>query len=102
NQDSVLHGGTTEKDLIVLNSMYNSFHFEFSSPNFGIYEHVSYSFWLEGYDKTWSPWSSNTEKDYTNLPSGIYNFKIKVKNNLNQESEISSFQIGRASCRERV
>jgi ligand-binding sensor domain-containing protein/DNA-binding CsgD family transcriptional regulator len=91
SQDSLFQGGNTEKDLIVLNSMYNSFHFEFSSPNFGIYEHVSYSFWLEGYDKTWSLWSSNTEKDYTNLPSGIYNFKIKVKNNLNQESEISSF-----------
>src|SRR5690606_18910403 len=45
----------------------------------------------EGYDKIWSPWSSNTEKDYTNLPSGMYTFKVKVKNNLNQESTISSF-----------
>lgn len=88
-QDSLLHGG--DIDPIILKSGFNSFHFEFASPNFGIHEYVSYSFWLEGYDKTWSPWNANTEKDYTNLPNGNYTFKVKVKNNLNQESEISEF-----------
>src|SRR5690606_9511355 len=28
NQDSLIHGGNTEKEIILLNSMYNSFHFE--------------------------------------------------------------------------
>ena len=90
-QDSLLHGGEQEKDPVLLKSEYNSLHFAFSSPNYGAHEHVTYSIYLDGYDKNWSAWTANTEKDYTNLPSGTYTFKVKVKNNLNKESSISSF-----------
>jgi DNA-binding CsgD family transcriptional regulator len=65
----------------------NSIHFEFSSPAFGYQDNVEYSYMLEGYDNEWSKWSLKTEKDYTNLPFGSYQFKVKVRSNLGGETE---------------
>lgn len=69
----------------------DAYHFEYATPNFGIHEHLTYSYFLDGYDKDWSSWSIATEKDYTNLSSGTYTFQVKVRNNLNQESDIVSY-----------
>lgn len=65
----------------------NSIHFEYSSPAFGYQDNVEYSYKLEGYDADWSKWSLKTEKDYTNLPFGSYQFKVKVRSNLGAETE---------------
>ncbi|HTI10398.1 MAG TPA: triple tyrosine motif-containing protein [Puia sp.] len=74
---------------------YNSFHFEFSSPAYSLQSNIEYSYKLEGYDKTWSSWSSKTEKDYTNLPEGKYSFMVKAHDNLDDESKaaVYSFSI---------
>ena len=74
---------------------YNSFHFEFSSPAYSLQSNIEYSYKLEGYDKSWSSWSSKTEKDYTNLPEGTYSFMVKAHDNLDDESEaaVYSFSI---------
>ncbi len=81
--------GITEKDqnIVRLSSNYNSFHFEYSSPAYGIQKNIAYSYKLDGYDKKWSEWSSRSEKDYTNLPFGKYIFKVKAKDNLGNESD---------------
>jgi DNA-binding CsgD family transcriptional regulator len=70
-----------------LQSNINAFHFEYSSPGFGIQKNIEYSYRLEGYEKTWSSWSNKTEKDYTNLPAGSYVFQVKAHDNLGNESE---------------
>lgn len=82
-------GSYTQQGLQIplLHAAFNAFHFEYSSPNYGIQGQISYSYWLEGYDTKWSAWSTNTEKDYTNLPSGTYTFKLKARNSLNVESD---------------
>jgi ligand-binding sensor domain-containing protein len=69
----------------------NSFHFEFSSPSFSIQSNIEYSYQLVGYDDRWSPWSSKTEKDYTNLPSGTYKFNVKAHDNIGNESAMVSY-----------
>jgi ligand-binding sensor domain-containing protein len=74
-----------------LPAQFNSFHFEYSSPTFGLHNNIEYSYHLEGYDKTWSNWTTKSEKDYTNLPNGKYNFQIKARDNLNNLSEMISF-----------
>ena len=38
-----------------------------------------YSYKLEGYDVSWSAWSSATSKTYSNLLDGSYTFKVKAK-----------------------
>ena len=69
----------------------NSFHFEYVAPLFEQQINLEYSYRLKGFDKTWSNWNKKTEKDYTNLPAGNYTFEVKARNNLNNESPITSY-----------
>ena len=70
---------------------WNSFHIEYASPLFEQQPTVEYSYFLEGFDKSWSEWSKKTEKDYTNLPAGSYTFEVKARNNLGNESAINAY-----------
>jgi ligand-binding sensor domain-containing protein/DNA-binding CsgD family transcriptional regulator len=74
-----------------LEPTYNSLRFEFTAPVYGQLSNVEYSYWLEGFDKSWSAFESKTEKEYTNLPPGDYIFKIKARNNLGNESAVQSY-----------
>ncbi|RYY33878.1 MAG: transcriptional regulator [Sphingobacteriaceae bacterium] len=99
--DSLLFGGyfgnvndnkkQSAQNAPSLGYLWNSLHFEYSSPIFEERSNVEYSYFLDGFDKEWSAWSKRTEKDYTNLPAGNYTFKIKARNHLNNESKISSY-----------
>lgn len=40
---------------------------------------LQYSFMLEGYDGSWSSWTSSTSKSYSSLPNGPYTFKVKSR-----------------------
>ncbi|WP_282636703.1 triple tyrosine motif-containing protein [Sphingobacterium thalpophilum] len=75
-----------------LPSEFNAFRFNFSSPSYGIYQHLEFSYKLVGYDEQWSSWSSQSDKSYTNLQEGQYTFLLKVRNNLNQESAVTSYR----------
>lgn len=82
----------SEKDSIPrLPSIFNSFRFSFSSPSYGINQHLEFSYKLSGYDNDWSSWSPQSEKAYTNLPDGQYTFFVKVRNNLNQQSDVAEY-----------
>lgn len=90
--DSLIFGGY-DKMLAgpSLSYDYNSLRFESSSTLFGQQHTIEYSYFLEGFDNNWSEWSRRTEKDYTNLPAGDYVFKVKCRNNLENESAVDSF-----------
>jgi DNA-binding CsgD family transcriptional regulator len=70
---------------------WNSFHIEYASPLYEQESNIEYSYVLEGFDKNWSEWSKKTEKDYTNLPAGAYTFQVKARNNLGNESAVSTY-----------
>ncbi len=53
---------------------------------------VKYQYYLEGYSSQWSEWSNQTQRDFTNLPSGDYIFRIRAKFNEQLISEISEFE----------
>ena len=53
---------------------------------------MTYSYWLEGDDESWSKWSPEHKKEYTNLPPGEYVFKVKAKNIFETESEIAEYR----------
>jgi ligand-binding sensor domain-containing protein/DNA-binding CsgD family transcriptional regulator len=65
--------------------------FEFSSSLFGYQSNLEFSYRLKGFDNNWSEWTKRTEKEYTNLPSGSYNFEVKVRSNLGNESGIATY-----------
>jgi signal transduction histidine kinase len=42
---------------------------------------VKFKYFLENFDKTWSPPSSNSEVTYSNLPPGKYSFRVMATDN---------------------
>ena len=85
-----------EKDSLIfpgirLPNHWNSFHFEYSSPLFAQKASIEFSYQLAGFDKEWSEWSPKTEKDYTNLPYGVYTFLVRGRNNLGTASQPVSY-----------
>jgi adenylate cyclase len=75
---------------IVLNYRNNNITFELFPT-----ENINYQFFLEGFDKEWSSWKSVGFKEYTNLPSGKYRFKIRyiISGNSGGELPLISIRI---------
>ena len=71
---------------------YKTMHFDFTSVAFGFQNNLEYSYRLKGLENNWSAWTKRTEKEYTNLVPGSYTFEVKVRNNLGNESAVSSYQ----------
>ncbi len=78
--------GLSNKTSSKVSHSWNSFHFEFAAPVYAQQSNIEYSYFLEGFDDNWTSFSKKTEKEYTNLPAGNYSFKVKVRNNLGNES----------------
>jgi len=101
NVDSLLFGGyfnevndddkQSAMGILSLNHIWNSLHFEYSSPVFEEQPNVEYSYFLDGFDKGWSEWSKKTEKDYTNLSAGTYTFKVKARKHQDNESPVNTY-----------
>ena len=70
---------------------HNIITFNFSSPYYPV-EDIKYSFMLDGFDDSWSPWDTKTEKEYTNLREGKYTFKVKAKNIYDIESDVAAYE----------
>jgi signal transduction histidine kinase/DNA-binding response OmpR family regulator len=54
--------------------------FEFASPFFEDEKRTRYTYRLDGYDDDWAPFSTETQKDYTNLGPGTYKFRVQAQN----------------------
>jgi DNA-binding CsgD family transcriptional regulator/ligand-binding sensor domain-containing protein len=94
-KDGLIFGGyqyaVTGSSVPSIEHRYNSLHFECSSTLFGQEQNTEYSYYLKGFDRGWSGWTRKTEKDYTNLPAGDYTFQVKCRNNIDNESPVSSY-----------
>jgi len=88
---SKLKEASGKDSILQLPAVFNSFRFSFSSPSYGIHQHLEFSYKLSGYDENWSSWTQQSEKSYTNLQDGQYTFLVKVRNNLNQESNVAEY-----------
>ena len=55
----------------------NTFTFYYHSNYFQDPERMKYSYYLEGFDETWSPMESTSFSRYPSLPHGSYTFKVK-------------------------
>ncbi len=58
----------------------NSLRFEFSAPFYAPKGENKYQYLLEGFEETWSDWSTQTHKEYTNLPKGKFIFHVRACN----------------------
>ncbi|MCP5107133.1 MAG: hypothetical protein GY950_27350, partial [bacterium] len=60
--------------------------FHVAAPFFEKESALLYSYFLEGFDRSWSQWTPVAEKDYINLHGGAYRFRVKAKNIYDHES----------------
>ena len=65
--------------------------FNLAFPSFNKEENNQYRVFLEGQDEQWTSWNNNSEKSYTNLGVGNFNFLIQAKDTNGNESEIISY-----------
>jgi len=65
----------------------NSFTFDFGSPHFESGEEIQYQYRLQNYDVDWSDWSTDSRKEYTNLPEGEYVFSVRAKTIFDEVTE---------------
>ncbi|MGB5556213.1 MAG: HAMP domain-containing sensor histidine kinase, partial [Flavobacteriaceae bacterium] len=91
HNDSLLIAGVYGTQTLELPYKNNSFRFEYASPSFIQEQLFNYQIQLTGFDENWSTWSSETKKDYTNLPEGDYSFKVRAKNIFGELSEEDSY-----------
>ena len=91
DSEKIKHDGENKLGLIA-NPIFNykqndiTFHFKALSSNAN-----QYQYYLEGYDKDWSPKQNNTEAVFTNLPHGKYILKLKAINKYGIESDILEY-----------
>ncbi len=61
----------------------NNIRISYSLP-FYRQEKIKFQYYLEGYSRQWSDWSTQSQKEFTNLSQGTYNFKVRAK--INEEN----------------
>jgi signal transduction histidine kinase/DNA-binding response OmpR family regulator/ligand-binding sensor domain-containing protein len=69
----------------------NSIIFEYSLASFINEAGNDYQYFLDGFDKDWSAWSSTAKKEYTNLSAGDYTFKIRGRNTFGVISDVAVY-----------
>lgn len=94
NQDSLIYKSPLspgERQPLELPYNLNTLRFEYAYPECNFGEKVVFSSFLENYDKSWSPFSPDSFKEYTRLPHGNYVLHLRVKDNYSGEVLESSF-----------
>lgn len=81
DRDSLIYGGfgPSQQDII-LPYKNNELRFQYSAASYIDPQFNQYQIKLEGFDSNWSNWTSETQKDYTNIPEGEYTFRVRSKN----------------------
>ncbi|KQR68157.1 triple tyrosine motif-containing protein [Pedobacter sp. Leaf176] len=86
----ISENGNDGSEIEIKNSR-NNIRISYSLPYYR-QSKIKFQYYLEGYSKDWSDWSSATQKDFTNLSSGKYIFKVRAKINDSTVSEITTFE----------
>lgn len=87
NNDSVVFHGYGPMPVQRLPYNANTIQFDFALPAYDASAENLYQTCLEGFDRKWSNWSVQTQRNYTNLPEGQYRFRVKAQNIYAQLSE---------------
>ncbi len=69
----------------------NYVRFTFASPTYENTENTKFSYLLDGFDDSWSNWSTSSLKEYTNLREGNYTMKVKAMNSYGIQSDEATF-----------
>ncbi|MPR35326.1 sensor histidine kinase [Salmonirosea aquatica] len=101
--DTLAYDGYYQGDVTVKNSVLspaskrisynlNDIGFAFAATSFNVGEELVYQYTLENFDDTWSEWSTQSQKEYTNLPPGRYVFRVRARNSYGINSQEASYE----------
>nr|WP_299341185.1 ATP-binding protein [Allomuricauda sp.] len=90
--DSVMYWGLSQDRTPELSYGKNSLNFEYALPSYDDISKNRFQYMLDGYDESWSDWTHELDKEYTNLSEGSYNFLIRGKNVYGQISEPGGYR----------
>ncbi len=85
---SAVQPGTPE---VSLRHSRNSIYLRWTTTSYVDEAKTEYRYSLDGLDDDWSRWEKRTYRDYTNLPSGDYIFRLKAKTITGLESEETTY-----------
>lgn len=79
--DSLVYGGNIDfPNELKIPFDKNSVSVAYTAPLYISQKEIKYSTQLSGLDETWSDWTTQTSREYINLPPGDYTFKAKAQN----------------------
>jgi len=90
--DSLIATGGNDNP-VVLDYQDNELRFTYAAATYDAPGYTKYRVKLEGFDEAWSVWSSETRKDYTNIPEGHYRFLVEAENVYGTVSAAAPFHL---------
>lgn len=81
----------SDDEIITLPYKSNSVNFTFSATSFEGNGEVVHQYYLEKFEKSWSEWTPQTQKEYTNLGEGKYTFHVRSRNVYGEVSKEMTF-----------
>ena len=91
DNDSILISNGIKPLKIEIPYKKNSLQFNYySNQSFSAKDEILFQYKLEGFDNSWSTWSSKSSKEYTNLEPNDYVFQVRAKNGQGNISENDS------------
>ena len=78
-EGEVFYQGGRLPDRIELSAEQNQLRFDYASPNYSHLFLPQFQVKLQGLDQSWSAWSNELYRDYTNLPPGDYQFLLRSR-----------------------
>jgi signal transduction histidine kinase/ligand-binding sensor domain-containing protein len=90
--DSLVARGGSSNPLVLAYAD-NELRFTYAAAAYLDPARTRYRVKLEGFDENWSAWTSETRKDYTNIPEGTYRFLVEARNLFGVVSAAESFHV---------
>jgi signal transduction histidine kinase/ligand-binding sensor domain-containing protein len=96
-KDSLIFGGNlnmyreVDAGQVEVPWLFHDMTFHYSATFYEDAEKNLFSYRLIGMDSTWSAWSSDNKKEYTNLREGEYIFEVKSRNQYLVEGSVATF-----------
>ena len=90
--DSILWGGYGEMPEKLANLQHNDddLSFTFSLNNTSVVGKTLYRYKLD--DEKWSPWSTNTHANYSNIPDHTHTFSVQAMDAMGRQTDVVSIQ----------